>query len=167
VRAPAAARSRRKRVLPITDERDTLRSAERLIVFRSSVRAKTKQETQLDHQFRMRILEVCATNVPVAIRCVAGVLIFYFLYLSVEALAGKYTFADIGLQALANLRVSEAIAYAFGAAGVGYGLRQRKLRRDTIEQLAARVQAAEQLVDPGRTSSALSARGTTRQEDLI
>ena len=88
-----------------------------------------------------------------------------FVYLSTKSLAGHYTFADIGIRVIGDFKISEALSYLFGAGGVGYGLRERKLRRQTTERLANRNSTLERMIDPGRTSSHLTGRGTTNPED--
>ena len=88
-------------------------------------------------------------------------------YLSVSVLAGKTTLADVGVKVLADVRFSEAAAWVFGASGVGYGLRQRKLRGDTTARQQGRIRKLEATVDPGRSSSDLTPRGQTRDEDLV
>jgi hypothetical protein len=91
--------------------------------------------------------------------------IAYYCYLSVLALAGQHTAADIGIKLLADVRISEAVAWLFGGSGVAYGWRQRKLRRDTVERIQNRVERFEKQIDPGRSSSELTSRGETRPED--
>lgn len=93
--------------------------------------------------------------------------ISFCAYLSVTALAGTTTAADIGIKFLADVRVSEAVAWIFGGSGVAYGLRQRKLRRDTVERIQPRVEGLEKQIDPGRSSSKLTKRGETPPEDAI
>jgi len=90
-----------------------------------------------------------------------------FFYLSTKSLAGHYTFADIGIKVIGDFKISEAVSYLLGAGGMGYGLRERRLRRQTTERLTQRTIALEKLVDPSRTSSHLTARGTTNPEDRI
>jgi hypothetical protein len=86
-------------------------------------------------------------------------------YLSTKSLAGHHTFADIGIKVIGDFKISEAASYLFGAGGVGYGLRERKLRRQTTERLTQRTITLERAVDPNRTSSHLTVRGTTNPED--
>lgn len=93
------------------------------------------------------------------------VLIARYAYLSVAALAGKETLADIGIQFLSDVRVSEALAWLLATSGVVYGYRQRKLRRDTVERQHGRIEELERRVDPKRSSSRLTPRGETRPED--
>jgi hypothetical protein len=86
-------------------------------------------------------------------------------YLTVNALAGQQTAADIGINFLADIRVSEALAWLLAGCGVFYGRRERKLRKDSIERLQQRNRTLEKVIDPGRTSSNLTPRGDTRPED--
>ncbi|HET7232611.1 MAG TPA: hypothetical protein VFJ16_21555 [Longimicrobium sp.] len=87
-------------------------------------------------------------------------------YLSVEAIAGKATFNQIGVTFLANAGISKALAWAVAVVFGGYGLRQRKLRKDTVEHLAPRIKESELRLDSGRSSSHLTHRGDTNPEDL-
>ena len=93
------------------------------------------------------------------------VVISYFAYRSVAALAGRRTAADIGIDLLGSIRISEGLAWVLGGGGTAYGLYQRKLKRDTIERLQSRIQQQELAADPRRSTSGLTARGTTRPED--
>lgn len=88
---------------------------------------------------------------------------------SIEALAGESTLADIGVQldVGANLPLSTLIAWAVALIAVGYGLKQRELRRDSVERLQTRIQDLEKGRDPRRSSSGLTPRGTTRPEDEL
>lgn len=87
------------------------------------------------------------------------------IYLTVAVLAGKTTFADIGLKFLSDVRISESVTFLLGASGVGYGLSQRKLRRKNIERLQGRIVTLERQIDQNRTSSRLTATGETNPED--
>jgi hypothetical protein len=91
--------------------------------------------------------------------------IAYCGYRSIETLAGKTTMANIGINVLGQLRVSETLAWALGGGGMTYGVYQRKLRRDAIEHLSKRSHKDERQIDPGRSSSRLTSRGTTPAED--
>ena len=88
----------------------------------------------------------------------------YCFYLSIAALAGKSTMADIGINFLGQVTVSETLAWVMGGSGIGYGYYQRKLRRDVIEQSSETIKKREQEKDPGRSSSQLTPRGTTPEE---
>ena len=94
-------------------------------------------------------------------------LVARYSYLAVEALAGQTTLADIGINFLGKVEVSVALAWSFGAVGVAYGWQQRKLRKDTVERLQNRIQALEQMIDRGRSSSNLTPRGDSRPEDKV
>ncbi len=90
-----------------------------------------------------------------------------FIWLTARTLAGKMTFAQIGMSFLGDVKISDAVAYAFGAGGVGYGYKERGLRRRTIERLSGRIEDLERGRDPRRSSSSLTRRGTTRRGDQI
>lgn len=91
----------------------------------------------------------------------------YYGYHCVLALAGKNTAADIGIKFLSDIRISEAAAWLFGAGGVLYGTRERRLRLKVNESLGARVSELEEGIDPARSSSKLTPRGETNPQDHI
>ena len=101
------------------------------------------------------------------------VLITYFAgkytFLCIDALAGKTTNADINSN-LANMdlkSLASILGIIFGALGIRYGRKQSKLRKDTVESLQNRIINLEKRLDPNRSSSRLTPRGDTRQEDRI
>ena len=89
----------------------------------------------------------------------------YCMVLISREVAGQTTVAIVDF--VARLHASEAVAAIFGLSGIGYGMRQRKLRRDTVERLSKRIADSEAVIDPQRTSSRLSSRGETPPEDPI
>ena len=91
--------------------------------------------------------------------------IFWCIRLSIGDLAGRETMANIGVSVLGHLRLSDAFAILFGGGGTAYGVYQRKLRRDQIEQDHPRIERMEEREDPKRSTSGLDRRGRTRPED--
>ena len=112
-----------------------------------------------------RVIDLAGLTISYVIPWGALILIAKWMAEAVTALAGKHTVADIGLKFLANVQISEAVAYIFGAGGIGYGLLERRQRRNTIERLGTRNRDLEARIDPGRTSSGLTTRGTTSPGD--
>ncbi|HXQ52880.1 MAG TPA: hypothetical protein VN802_17440 [Stellaceae bacterium] len=103
----------------------------------------------------LKLLVVCGT--------VLGV--FYWVHVVLLAYAGTSTFANVAISFVTDFKLDRVLAYGFGAGGVGYGLRQRKLRRKNIERLAPRAAMLEKIIDPNRTSSGLTPQGTTQPGD--
>jgi len=95
----------------------------------------------------------------------AAILIALYFEKSVSSLAGQYTFAKIGVGFLGDFRISETFAYIFGAGGVVYGIKRRRLHQDSVERTAQRISDLEKQLDPKRSSSRLTPRGKTRPED--
>ena len=83
----------------------------------------------------------------------------FFVTRSINQLAGQETVADIGVKFLANVRISEALAWAFGVGGVTIAWRQRNLRREETKRLGGRLRHYETTVDPRRSSSDLESQG--------
>lgn len=128
---------------------------------------KTRAQLEVENRYLRRRtgLEAIASVVNHAIRVGGAVAIAYFGYRTVGVLAGETTTANIGIRFLADVRVSDAVAWLFGAGGVMYGLRQRRLRRSTVERLSGRITQLEKGIDSRRTSSHLTPRGETQPED--
>jgi hypothetical protein len=133
----------------------------------SNKKSKSQLEAELRVLKKSRFAEGTVQVFLSLIRWGAIVLIVRYGYLSIEALAGKDTFTDIVINFLSDIKVSVAISWSVGAGGAIYGLKQRKLRRDTVERLQGRIKLLESEKDPSRTSSQLTKRGDTRPEDKI
>lgn len=131
----------------------------------------SKSKAQLEAELKLlrstRTAEGWVTVLQSIIRWCAIVFVVRYGYLSIDVLAGKSTAADIGVNFLANVSVSVALAWAAGAGGAYYGYRQNKLRKDTIERLSGRIRELEQRLDKNRSSSNLTQRGDTRPEDQL
>lgn len=82
----------------------------------------------------------------------------FMVYLSIDALAGQKTDANISssfsVKLFANKYVAEIAFFLFGCTGIGYGYGQHRLYKKVTEKLK-RLNQLEQKVDPNRTSSGL------------
>lgn len=101
------------------------------------------------------------------IRWTGIVLVVYWAYRIVEALAGQTTVAEFDIEMLPNLRASQIAASIWAGAATGYAFFERDLRRRTVERLQNRITELEKKIDPSRTSSKLTTRGETRPEDRL
>lgn len=128
-----------------------------------------KTKAELEHDLKMfKIARTSETIIAIAItllKSITVIVVVYFIYRMIDAIAGKYTFTDIGINFLGNLNISITIAWVFGIMGLLYGFRQRTLRKDTVQRLQTRIVEIEQDVDAKRSSSNLTERGDTRPED--
>jgi hypothetical protein len=122
---------------------------------------------EADFLVRSKRLDIIEVAVRLAVPWGALVAIAYWVHADIIALAGKQTLAQIGLSFMGDLKISDAVAYIFGAAGAGYGIAERTLLRKTIARLTDEGRRLEQMVDQHRTSSNLTRHGTTRPEDRI
>lgn len=128
----------------------------------------TVQPPEIDKTaYRMKRLQVIATIVHSLIRWTGGVLLAYLGYRSIDTLAHGATTADIGIRFFTDVRISTVLAWTVAAGGALYGQKERKLRRDTVERLSERIRILEAHIDPGRTTSMLTARGDTNPGDVI
>ena len=130
-------------------------------------KSRTELAAELEFVRESKKWEVGASIANNLIRYGTAAWCAFMAYLSIDALAGRRTLAWIGINVLANLKVSIVIGWFVGIAGFVYGRGQRKLRRDTIARLNGRIQDLEKSIDPGRTSSQLTERGETRPEDHL
>lgn len=97
----------------------------------------------------------------------------YAIAIPFQSLAGRVTIADVAIDVVARLKAEPSpgpwllvTPWILTVAAVLYAWRQRRLRRDVIERQQERIRRFEQARDPDRTSSTLTPRGDTRQEDL-
>ncbi len=100
-----------------------------------------------------------------AIVTAGTVFIFYYIYLMVDSLAGKTTFAYIFTNIIANIYIQTAISMSLAAGGVGYGVYQKRQEKKTRERLHKRIKELETGADPARTTSGLTTRGETNPID--
>lgn len=128
-------------------------------------KSKAELRAELSAIRKQRRSDTVAAVLVSLIQWAGLVTIAFFAYRSIECLAGQATFADVGIEILADVNVSKALAWVFGASGALYGLRQRSLRKTTVERLQDRVRELETGIDPGRSSSGLTPRGNTNPED--
>jgi hypothetical protein len=128
---------------------------------------QTPSAEELKFHLSMKKWEVVQTVWSTSFPWLCSVAIAAFIWLTARSLAGKMTFAQIGMSLLGDLKISDGVAYMFGAGGVGYGYKERRLRQRTIERLSSRIEDLEKGKDPRRSSSNLTKRGTTRQGDRI
>lgn len=89
------------------------------------------------------------------------VLIARYGYWCVDALAGRETAATI----IGNIDIKTAFPWLVSIASMGYGLRERRLRKTNIKRLATRNRHLEATIDPTRTTSGLTERGDTNPLD--
>ncbi len=130
-------------------------------------RNKAELEAELRILKKTRFTEGTVQVLLSLIRWGAIIAISRYAYLAIEALSGKSTLADIGINFLSDIKISVTLAWIAGVGGVFYGISQRKLRKDTVERLQERIQALEAEIDPNRSTSNLTRRGDTRPEDRI
>lgn len=127
--------------------------------------SRREEENRFAYQaHRITVIFATINRIVVGVTWVACA---YFLHLSVLGVAGKTTFADIGLKLLANVSISQGVAYIFGAGCAVYGYKERNLRRKNVERITRRNREMEQVIDPGRSTSALTPRGDTNPGDKL
>lgn len=129
-------------------------------------KSKAQLEAELKFLRRSKLGDQVAGILRQLIAWGFAVLIARYCFLSIVALAGLHTEAKIGVSLFGDLRISEALAWALAGSGTFYGWKQRKLRKSTVEELAAHNKKLEQQLDRKRSSSNLDSKGDTRKEDL-
>lgn len=124
-----------------------------------------RNKAEGEYFLRYKKWDIVADAVHLIIPWGSFIAIFVLLYLMVDRLAGKMTLADIGMSVKADVKVSDVVAYIFGGCGTLYGYKERRLRHKKTEELAAYASQLEASIDPNRTSSKLTKKGTTRPGD--
>ncbi|OLE76904.1 hypothetical protein AUG19_01880 [archaeon 13_1_20CM_2_54_9] len=121
----------------------------------------TPPRTVLDNQLSFKRLDTALEFWRVLVQWGTVAFLGYMAYRSVSALAGVTTSANIGVRLFGNLMVNRGIVALLAGSGWAFGLAQRSLRRKNIERLVPLKNDLEKVIDPKRTSSNLTSRGTT------
>jgi hypothetical protein len=129
--------------------------------------AKLRRPLSAEQRYRVisQVIDAIATTARVGLFCGLFALIGYWTHDVLLAYAGQTTMADVAIRLAADLKLDRTFAYLFGGGGIAYGVVQRQLRRRNIARLTPRSRTLEETIDPHRTSSGLTPRGTTRPED--
>lgn len=125
---------------------------------------------ELDHQYRMRRLQLILQVWNGLVGLLAVTIICASVYLSIRELAGRATFADLRFRVLADLKANRwlALCVPWGVATVatGWGIGERYLRKKHIKRVSSEASEMQKKIDPGRRSSSLSRKGETSPEDI-
>jgi hypothetical protein len=120
--------------------------------------------TILDVQVSFKRWDTVALVLTALIKWASLFGIAWLFRASIGSLAGKATFADIALRVIGNVKVSRGLVALLAASGWIYGLGQGALRRRHIKRVATQKNELERILDPQRTSSDLTSKGTTPSE---
>jgi len=117
--------------------------------------------TVLDNQLSFKRLDTALEFWRVLVQWGTVAFLGFMAYRSVSVLAGMTTSANIGVRLFGNLMVNRGIVALLTGSGWAFGLAQRSLRRKNIERLVPLKNDLEKVIDPKRTSSNLTSKGTT------
>ena len=94
--------------------------------------------------------------------------IFWFIFLSIDRLAGGDTNANINVvfDVIKSRSVGTIVPMLLGVGGIAYGWRQHRTKISKVARLAERNKILEKAVNERRQSSRLDQKGSARQEDL-
>jgi len=113
-----------------------------------------------DAWLRIALAFIKWSSICIIVWCVKG---------SLESLAGKSTLANFGIFLIGDLKANKVISHIitglFGLGGIGFGMRERQLKRQAIKQSSNRIVELEKRWDRNRTSSGLRIDGRSRPED--
>ncbi len=108
-------------------------------------------------------------TVRTLIKCTTVAVIFYFGFQALQVLAGQDTKLSVALSfaftALADIKFAAAISVAGGT--TAWAILERSLRLRKVDSLQGRIRQLEQTIDPSRSSSGLTTRGTTNPRDRL
>lgn len=117
---------------------------------------------------RMVIWSITITKIfKYLVIATATIVPFWFVFLSIDSLAGLDTEAEISVafNILKSTSVRSIIFLCVGIVGIVYGLGERIVRIRKVLRLTKRIKSLEEIVDKGRQSSRLNQTGSTRKED--
>ena len=130
----------------------------------------SRKDKELDHEFRMRVLQVISTGWRSLLLFLAVVSVCLALYYSVRELAGRQTLADLSFKAIADLKANRYFAvilpWILSALTGGWALGERSLRKQHIRRVSSESSEMQKKINPGRRSSNLMLDGETRPEDI-
>jgi hypothetical protein len=125
---------------------------------------------ELDHEYRMRKLQVLSVAWSQFTRLVCVVAFCGCIYLSVRQLAGKHTFADLEFKAIASLKANKwwglSVPWGAAVAATGWGAGERYLRKRHIRRVSSEQSELQLKIDPKRRSSNLTKQGDSSPEDV-
>ena|ERR1700690_4403023 len=136
-----------------------------------SKKEKTKAELAAENkELRRTKLTSSVTEIVIAlVRYSAIVVCVYFVSsavgTAVVTLAGKTTNANVLVNFLGNLTISNAVATLFGGGGIAYGIVERRQRQKMIQRQHGRIKKIEKQIDPNRSSSNITETGDTNPSD--
>jgi len=128
-------------------------------------KTKTEIEVELRVLKRTRLAYNITTIIVNFMKYGTIVLCVYYITSAFATLAGKTTIANVVVNFLGNLKLSETVAWIFGIGGTIYGYAERRQRQKTIQRQHGRVKTLEQQIDPKRSSSHLTETGDTNPRD--
>jgi hypothetical protein len=120
---------------------------------------------QYEHSIKYKKLDIVNSAIQTFLKYGSLVAISAIFASALKILSGKQTLLNVTMLLVAHLKLSEKISYALGLAGILYGYRQRRLRRIVIENMSEHQRRLELSLDPRRTSSKITSKGTTRPDD--
>jgi hypothetical protein len=128
---------------------------------------KSKAELEVENRYLRSALrsDRVAIVLSHAIRHGGVVAVFYFIFRSIEALAGKETIAVTIASVIGKAEINNWLAWVLAISFGYYGRRQKQLRRKVTERLQERIKSLENKLDKNRSSSNLTPGGETRLED--
>ena len=130
---------------------------------------KSKHELNLEHQLQRTTIwaTTLARIFKYLFSSAATAAAFYFIFLSIDTLAGDTTHAKINVvfELLKNQSIANLVPWMVCGGGVIYGLMERRIRIEKTKRLARRIKMLENTIDMGRQSSRLDRSGNARRED--
>jgi hypothetical protein len=124
---------------------------------------------ELDHQFRMRLLQVISVGWDRLVQLLCFLIFCTTAYFCIRELAGRQTFADLSFKVIADLKANRwmALSVPWGVATIStaWGAGERYLRKRHIKRVSSEASEMQKMLDPGRRSSSLNKKGETRPED--
>jgi hypothetical protein len=125
---------------------------------------------ELDHEYRMRVLQVISVGWSGLMRLLSVAVAFGSVYLAAREFAGKITYADMQFKAIADLKANKwlAVAVPWGLSGtaVAWGAGERYLRKRHIKRVSSESSEMQATIDEKRRSSRLTKRGESSPEDI-
>lgn len=126
---------------------------------------RDRRNNRPDRRVALRFIDRMVPVLSHAITWAGIVMVARYTQITIHSLAGEETSATFGVAMMTSAEIGMTASVTLGLSGVVYGLAQRKLRKDTVEQMSGHNKVLEENKDRRRSSSRLTPRGENRPED--
>ena len=126
-------------------------------------------KSDADYRLAFKTIDAISSSIKVVCKYGWPCICAYFAFRIVAVLAGQTTEASFGMKLAVSIfgndKIMKGICTIVSGGSIGYGVGQKRLRQRDIQRLTVRPRQLETVIDPNRTTSGLTAKGTTPDDE--